>query len=426
MTSPTLFDLATAAEVKLKTMERKYYGVNNSDISETGTNEASSVTATLIASRQRRERRAKEKVKPRSRYQVRQLKSRGALQVLLWNLLVFSYQNTAYYNLLRFLDLNQPWKYILASVFLREVLPKLFYPVAGWIADAKVGRYKVIRFSLFLMWLGSMILLFITLLKYSVAYSPDMIHDNVVSRYHTIFAVTLPFAIIVYLLNSVAMAGFHANIIPFGLDQMEDGSTEQHSAFIHWYYWTRNISFGILVRLIIYANANYCSHAFSVPDKNSYSDNTTDPINNLETLLRLGFGPLVCDCVFLSAALCIDFLFSHKYLNKDPKTHYPLRRIWKISKFVREHKQLVGRRKAITFTYDAPPERWDFAKRLYGGPFDGEDVEDVHTFWRILGFISSVGLCGVFIIYQVNPLLLIALIIIDYIHAGVLSLWSVY
>ena len=381
-------------------MERNRYGVNSPGISETETTNTSSITAALVASRLRRERRAKEKNKPRRRYPVRQLKSRGALLVLLWNLLVFSHQSTVFNNLLGFFDLHEPWKNVICVIFLQFVLPSLLYPVAGWIADAKVGRYKVIRFSLFLMWLGSVLLLLIALLKYSVAYTPDMHKDNVNYRYGKVQIVALLLAILVYILNSVGIAGFHTNIIPFGLDQMEDGSTEQHSAFIHWYYWTRKLSFGVLVWLIVHANPDYCHEEFSFGPKTPNSIKP-DPYSR-ELFFRLGFIPLIFDCAFLTAALCIDFIFSRKYLNKDPKTHYPIRRIWKISKFVRENSQLVGRRKAITFTYDAPPSRWDFAKRLYGGPFDEDDVEDVHTFWRVLGFIFSVGLCGVFIIYQVS------------------------
>ena len=218
-------------------------------------------------------------------------------------------------------------------------------------------------------------------------------------RYGKIRVAALLLAILAYILNAVGIAGFHTNIIPFGLDQMEDGSTEQHSAFIHWYYWTRKLSFGVLIWLIVHANHKYCYQEFSFDPNLSNSD----PYSQ-ESFFRLEFIPLFFDCAFLAAALCTDFIFSRKYLNKDPKTHYPIRRIWRISNFIRENKQLVGRRKAITFTYDTPPTRWDFPKRLYGGPFDEDDVEDVHTFWRILGFMFSVGLCGVFMIYQVNPL----------------------
>lgn len=363
----------------------------NSDASDTTATSSYAATHSVSRSFYRRER---EKAKPRRRYQIRQLKSRGALQVLLWDLLVFSYQNTAFYNILRFFDLNEPWKVTIAVIFLQEVLPKLFYPVAGWIADAKVGRYKVMRASLLLMWVGSLLLLLLSLIKYAVLYSSDSRdYDDTLNRRYTImFAVTLPFAILVYVLNAVGNAGFHANVIPFGLDQMEDGSAEQHSAFIHWYYWTRNVSFGTLVNLLIHTNSDYCKSSFGFGQKSSFQR---------EPLLRLDLGLLVCECAFLTAAICIDFIFSAKYLNKDPKTHYPLRRIWKISKFIREHNQLVGRRKAITYTYDAPPDRWDFAKRLYGGPFDGDDVEDVRTFWRILVFISSTGLGGMIIVLQV-------------------------
>ena len=369
------------------------YAVNADLYSDTTT--ISSLASTRSASHsQHRERREKKKAKPRSRYHLRKLKSRGALQVLLWNLLVFSYQNTAFYNILILFDLNEPWKFVIATIFLQEVLPKLFYPVAGWIADAKVGRYKVIRASLFLMWIGSLLLVFLSLLKYCVVYLSEK--GDIESRSRIMLGVTVPFAILIYVLNAVGNAGFHANIIPFGLDQMEDGSAEQHSAFIHWYYWTRLVSFGTLVNLMIHSNGSYCHAAFG------FDSNHTPTALGKEPLFRFNLGLLVFESAFLAAAVSIDFLFSAKYLNIDPKTHYPLRRIWKITKFVRKHNHLVGRRKAITFTYDAPPDRWDFAKRLYGGPFEGEDVEDVRTFWRILVFISSMGLTGVILIYQVT------------------------
>lgn len=124
MKSPAQLDPVAAQEASctpVANMERKYYGVNNPDISETETTNASPITATLVASRLRRERRAKEKNKPRRRYQVRQLKSRGALLVLLWNLLVFSHQSTVFNNLLGFFGLNQPWKNVLAAIFLQQV-----------------------------------------------------------------------------------------------------------------------------------------------------------------------------------------------------------------------------------------------------------------------------------------------------------------
>ena len=377
-------------------MEKRY--CINDDVSDaTLTTTASSAATHSVSRSLYRERREREKRnKPRRRYPVRQLKSRGAVQVLVWNLLVFSYHNTAILHILRFFNLNEPWKDILAVIFLQEVLPKLFYPVAGWIADAKVGRYKVIRMSLFLLWIGSVVHLLISWLKYSVIYSTDLGPDALKLRYNIMFYITLPFTIIIYALNAVGNAGFHANIIPFGLDQMEDGSAEQHSAFIHWYYWTRNVSFGTLVYLLIHTNSDYCKAAFA------FGPNSDSSVKSKEPLYRFDLCLLFFECTFLAAALCMDFIFSPKYLNKDPKTHYPIRRIWRISNFVRENNQLVGRRKAITFTYDAPPDRWDFAKRLYGGPFEGEDVEDVRTFWRVLGFIFSVGLGAIVIIYQVN------------------------
>ena len=89
---------------------------------------------------------------------------------------------------------------------------------------------------------------------------------------------------------------------------------------------------------------------------------------------------------FLTAALCLDFLFSSK-LFKDVKIHDPVKKVTKISAFISKHKHPVGQRQAHTYTYDTPPARSDFAKVTYGGPFEDDAVEEVVSFWRIVLFL---------------------------------------
>ena len=250
----------------------------------------------------------------------------------------------------------------------QDTLPKLLYPVAGWLADVKFGRYRVIKASMTLMWIGSVILLAALIVQYSVTYL-DGSHNTTNKILWFI-----PVLVLVYLVNAVGIAGFHSNVIPFGLDQMEDGSGEEYSAFIHWYYWTRNFSIGTLILTIPYStNCNYY---------------TGQGHSVLEHGDKIDLIILATEVGFLSLALCLDFLISD-WLVKEPKTQNPLKKVVQISTFVAKHKHPVGWRSA--FTYTSIASRTDLAKTMYGGSFESEDVEAVKTFWRILILMLSLG-----------------------------------
>ncbi len=334
-------------------------------------------------------RRSNTVPKKRCRYNFRLLKSRGVILVLIWNYLIFSYQGLVLGTLVRLLPgIDEfPWRVVAMTVVLQQAIPFLIYPVAGWIADAKVGRYKIIRGSLWLMWIGALLYLGIEIISYAL--------NHVVSRYYTdsdsdntgFEKVLIVFTVLIYILNAIGIAGFQANIIPFGVDQMEDGSSEQYSAFVHWYYWTRNGSLGLILTLIIQSLGGYCE-AKEYPTMKNQGTRLTDSYNLVLLLLQVG-------CVTL--AVCLDLIYSDQVLNKDPKVHNPLKKVWAVSKFFVKNNTFVGQRRAITYSYNTPVHRSDFAKKDFGGPFDSDYVEDVKTFWKMLVFIFSLGLGGVFV-----------------------------
>lgn len=328
----------------------------------------------------------------RCAYNIRLLNSKGVILVLMWNILVFSYQNLVLGTLVRLfpgLSEDYPWKSITLTIILQHGVPYLIYPIAGWIADAKIGRYKVIRVSLWLIWIGALLFLGTRIIYYALSH---VIGISILSSYPSSSAaftndwdpVAIVCTVLIYIFNVIGIAGFQANIIPFGVDQMEDGSSDQYSAFIHWYYWTRNGSFGVLATLLIQSIKGYCE----AKENPELGTELTDRFDLIILLLQVG-------CVTL--AVCLDLLFSNHVLNKDPKVHNPLKKVWKVSKFVLKHDSFVGYREAMTYTYDDRLYRSDFARRAYGGPFDSDEVEDVMTFWKILVFIFSLGLGGVFL-----------------------------
>ncbi len=297
-------------------------------------------------------------------------KGSGSLFILVLNLLVFSYQQGAGYNLVTLITDTKagknmdPWFSAFLSAIVIDCLPKLFYPIAGWLADAKYGRYKVIRGGLLTMWVAAVLLLTTSIVKFMVSDLPST-DDNIVT------ILTIPAVVAIYFISAVGTACFHVNIIPFGIDQMEDGSSEQISSFLYWYYWTRNMNFGIIVQFAISSTPYYCNASY----------HGKDAYDLVISLLQV---------TFLACAFCLDRLWC-KDLNVDPKIHYPIKKVFDISKYICEHDKQVGYRRAHTYTYDTPPSRSDFAKETYGGKFSEDDVEDVVAFWRIITFLLSIG-----------------------------------
>ena len=79
----------------------------------------------------------------KSTYKLRKLKNKGALLVLVWNYLIMS---LFYYIMVH--TNHDKQHYITVGVTL---------PIAGWLADIHLGRYRVIRWSIWIMWIGTML-----------------------------------------------------------------------------------------------------------------------------------------------------------------------------------------------------------------------------------------------------------------------------
>ena len=309
------------------------------------------------------------------RWRVRYIKSRPAYLVLALNFLVFSYQYASFTSVLALFPtvIQDRWLYQFLVAIFQNGMPLLIYPFAGWIADTKFGRYKVMRFSIWIMWLAGVLLTIVSVVRYNYyMYTVDGRRED--GPNPTWIMVTMPLVmVVVYVVNAIGLAGFHVNIIPFGIDQMEDGSAEEYSCFIHWYYWSRNFSIGLALQIILHSLKNYCKESTS------------------NASVKIDLAVLIVEVFFLTLAVCIDFIFSG-VLVKEPKTQNPFKIVRKVSGFMLSNSQPVGRRSALTFTWGAGiPARSDLAKKRFGGPFDEEDVEAVKTFWNIVLLVLSLG-----------------------------------
>ena len=259
---------------------------------------------------------------------VRKLTNKGAIYlILVWNYLVTS-------EVCYVIRYTSSYGYCLLIV-------GFTLPFAGWLADVYFGRYKVVRWSMSIMWVGSMLA------------TISSVVAQLVDNYQYI---NKDIQIALFIIMAIGYGGYQANVVLFGLDQLQDASTDEIMAFIIWYVWT--VSSSAAVNDFIYG---YLSEEYRL----------------LVQLLA---------CFYLSVVISLSFLFNHLLL-KEPVTQNPFQLIYKVIRYAIKNKRPIYR---SAFTYsgeDEIPSRIDFAKNKYGGPFTTEQVEDVKTVLRLLVFV---------------------------------------
>ena len=299
----------------------------------------------------------------RNKPRIRWIRSKGAILVLLWNCLILNGNVIAGLATPEFLRLNtvhNKGKVFLLVTLIKALSLTLLYPLAGWVADVYFGRYRVIKVSLWLMWTGTVITSIS--LCINVLLSPDPRWVHIATQ-----VVLVPMVLVM----EVGRAGFLANAIPFGIDQLSSGSGQQLSGFITWFVLT------------LYFNLGVIHFPFSCPLLASSSDSI---------LLRL-----LLQTALLSVALILDSFCRH-WLAMEPHTSNPFKLVARVLNYARKHKQPQFR-SAFTYQEDIKPSRIEYAKSSYGGPFTTEQVEDVKTFLRIVSVLIPMGALIILSVY---------------------------
>ena len=269
-------------------------------------------------------------------YHWRWYKKKGVTLVLLWSFVAFSITSLSlhfFFESSTYIDLKK-------DSFIVVVFATIFLPLAGWLADVYIGRYRVIKICVFLMWIGCFLYTFGLVLK--------EVHSGVPER------VLNTGGIIVTVFVCVALGGFQANIVQFGMDQLFDSSSDEIMSYTVFYIWSF-VASDVMVRFA----SCVCIKSTAV------------------------FSLLFV--FLLTLTICSDILFN-QWLIKEPVTHNPLKLIFKVLRYAMKHKY-PRQRSAFTYWDDKRFSRLDLAKSKYGGPFTIEQVEDVKTFFRILVII---------------------------------------
>ena len=245
-----------------------------------------------------------------------------------------------------------------------QALLTLFYPFGGFIADVCVGRFKLLLASLWLTWIASLATSggIAVLYYYYITLNTKLTGGVEVS----FVVVGLVIGVVLY----VGLAGFEANVVQFGTDQLLEAPGEELSFFIHWYVW-----------------ADYVGHMVSELSFTFYSCSNTvvmDVATSVTLLITLGLMCILCySCSVYSSFTSL------------PANQNPYKTVLQVLNFARKHKRPI-QRSAMTYCENEPYKRIDLGKQKYGGPFTTEQVEDVKTLLRILGVL--VAACSVYVI----------------------------
>ena len=250
-------------------------------------------------------------------------------------------------------DIN--YKGYLVPTFQNTVLSFL-YPILGWFADVKIGRYRSVILSVWSCWFGTCL----QLLSYCIQYGTYGLPVNI-AKYGL-----SGLALIFIMFGSAA---FSSNAFAFGMDQLCDGSSAQIRAFIHWMMW--GLFLGFSTGYIAFVHVS---------------------ITN--SLLIQVTGIVIV--FFLTIIVCINIAFEYKFIKSGVLKKNPYKMVFEVIKYAKQHKFPV-KRSALTYWQNKSPSRIEFGKEEYGGPFKGEEVEDVTSFLRIA--IVLLSMFGLYIPY---------------------------
>ena len=312
--------------------------------------------------------------------------SKAVILILVWNLIISigfkSFFDPSLYTItiLKFTFGDDDFYYGYTSVLMVygllygiNALLFVFYPLAGFLADIRWGRYTTVKNSLcFLFWsivlisvLAGLALLGSTpLIIKSYDYYPFSV-STTQTIVTTVLCVVLGLPVLSGLiLFFCSITAFSANVIQFGLDQLHDAPAESLKLYIHWYVWTNQVGL-FLLRL------SSASH---------FSTSITYASSPILVFLAL---------IFLGITLCFERYKRHWFLI-EPGSANPYKLVYKVLRFAKDHTNPIHR-SAFTYCEDELPSRLDLGKEKYGGPFTTEQVENVKAFIGIVRVLLTIG-----------------------------------
>ena len=238
----------------------------------------------------------------------------------------------------------------------------LLYPLLGHLTDVYLTRYRSLKFSYDLIIFGFCVMIIYIVIDIAL-WNNNEVHNRAIEA---AVSAILGTAMTVYI---IGIGLFQANAIQFGLDQLLEAPTPKLIEFIHWYYWTQNVS-----KLIVF-------YSFT-SDFALFSNYRVNQIlrGKLNEILSIALCIL---SIIVVTAVLIKFYTTKRHLYIQKPGLNPFKNIYKVLKYSWKHK-VPEHRSAFTYWEEDIPCRIDLGKNKYGGPFTNEEVEDTKTFLRVL------------------------------------------
>ena len=303
------------------------------------------------------------------------VQSKATILILVWNLCVAI--GLEYFSLPLLPALGNINNIVRICVYGVLAIFLLFYPLAGYLADAHWGRYKTIFGSLRFLLLSVLIIIFLgilgTVISLAIALTIDYNYSyeslgsvKIVSIVVLCLAFGLPILFGIFLIV-FSLVAFSANVIQYGIDQLEyNAHGENVVLYVYWYVWTCYMAQFIMKVVITIFGSGV-----------SYS------INSLIFLIVL---PIMIGITF-----CIKQCSIHwELVDTPPQTDNPYKLIYQIINFAMNYDNLMHLR-SYNHSEARPNSRLDLAKERYGGPFTTNQVEEVKSFLRIFCILLTLG-----------------------------------
>ena len=222
-------------------------------------------------------------------YPVLCIKSKGAI-LMIW------VSTTVYFYLslmdLIYLYINWALYSDVFFVYLTSIL-RIFFPLFGWIADAWIGRYRVILYGLYSLIIGC-----VFLTGSVIAYEFNPLVSQIFFYVYSIF-------------NSLGSAAIYANNLPFITDQMIGASSDELSAAVHWWFWSFHFPSMVLIDFV-------CALQIAPPV--------------IHILILIFF-------IFSGLTIALSSIFlGQQWLNKTPQITNPIKHIAKVLNYARKNK----------------------------------------------------------------------------------------
>ena len=262
------------------------------------------------------------------KYRIRWFNLKGAALVLLWIILISASVLTLWHTIRILTDnieFNENLLWI--PVIVAMCVSFLCAPLSGWLADARLGNYKVFK-------IGCVFLFFASVLA-----CVDVLVLPANNHLATVVVVGTVIDALVLFFVCTGSPACLVTLLQLGLDQMPDASTANITSFISWVFFC--IFAGIWVGDTSHHLFPYCV------DTVSFSG------NNITSFIQIySLFPVLC----MAIVLCSDFLLSPKWLIKEPKSPQSLKLIFRVLKFAAKHKAPVTR-SALTYWEEDIPSR---------------------------------------------------------------------